>query len=551
MIQLSFAKAYVLSIFFWSIFTVVHVHSKENEKDQQLFKLKTLLDEALKDTLKAVKTLNKHEFNDNQQVLGHGLVQCINHLGEILYLNEFGIQTNQAVSLRSLSKIIVAATIMAMNDTGLINVNDTVGEKICPNSKFENVKLVELLSMSSFIMDSRANAFRAAQLKRKNSTIQTDFVGFPPLCDELKLTPYKCVTEYICPLFREEESSFELAGVTKNEFIKAPDVTCGPFIPVEKRKLCLQRATKGFCSLHPAYMADECFFACHESGCERSENYKERSLDNSTQVRWVYEYDRDRDKIVKKRTYFVYDNYGYTVADAYVYALHGKHIADFATELIFERLGMRQAIECLKPANNKCDDTCQVAEIECLKPPGNLHEWHQGKFQQWTEGQMSPAWVSNTFFASAEDISKFIQALLRNGTTDDAKLRILSQRSVDFIFSHHIVPPRPFGACVGTQAWGLGMGYCFAKETNTPYQNQYKSKVSNVHPSRVGVSMCTSENSWTWGGSHGSRISLLRDKNVGCFTIANSPCYGTFATRAHFIGHNMSAIMRDVFIEGY
>ena len=159
---------------------------------------------------------------------------------------------------------------------------------------------------------------------------------------------------------------------------------------------------------------------------------------------------------------------------------------------------------------------------------------------------MSPAWVSNTFFASGEDLSLFFAGLLRNGTLKNGT-SFLSASSVNHIFTQHTVPKRPNGSCVGTQAFGMGVGYCEGREIRSPYPYKYVSKTSRLHPSGVGASMCTSERSWTWGSSHGSRFSLLRDKGIACVTIQNTPNVGVYPTRAHFIGHNMSSILRDVF----
>ena len=110
-----------------------------------------------------------------------------------------------------------------------------------------------------------------------------------------------------------------------------------------------------------------------------------------------------------------------------------------------------------------------------------------------------------------------------------------------------LVIKEPYGTCVGMQAFGMGIGYCFGKEVRYGFPFKYMSKTSRPHPEPLGTSMCTSERSYSWGGSHASRISLLRDKSVACVAILNSPSLGVYPTRAHYIGHNMSAILRDVF----
>jgi len=513
--------------------------------DSQRLRLKQLMDMTFQNSVDTLAHDDSTLLHSSRDALGPLYARCVSMDGEVLYEKEHGIKAKQAVSIRSLSKIVTASAALALHDRGLVDLNEPVGKYICEGTPIANETLTRLLSMSARAMDWRLNAARIAQQARRK--VPYDFVGFPPLCDELGYSPLQCARDFICPFYRGDPKALEAAGVTQSEIENAPNDSCGP-ADEQQRKFCLQQqAQKRLNTNNPSFMMDYCRFLYPGSGCPHTLAIGEHKPDPN--LRWQYSYDAAKGMIVKKETEFVYDNYGFTVADAYVFLKTGKTLLEAAKEFVFTPLGMKGSLKCLEPV--VADDQVQQASsdgYECLNPPQDLNEWFASEFAPWTKGEMSPSWVSNTFFASGEDFSRFLVALLRNGTIlGGGDNRFLSKEAVNRIFTPQITPQRPLGSCVGTQAFGMGIGYCEAREAVVSFSNQYVSKLSRHHRSQPGRSMCTSERTWSWGASHGSRISLLRDKGVGCLVMLNTPNILEYNSRAHFIGHNMSSILRDVF----
>jgi CubicO group peptidase (beta-lactamase class C family) len=360
------------------------------------------------------------------------------------------------------------------------------------------------------------------------------------------LDPSECFDQVICPIYKGDESAFKrFFGIDKSEFESAPDMTCGPFKP-EERKACMEYATKrNFCTLKPHIMRDKCFFACSYTPCEKTiDTVGAHTI--TKDIRWEYRYNEELKQIIKTESGFVYDNFGYTILDAIIYRKTNKFLAQWVKELVFDPLGMKGSSRCLKDLSTESLEPGEE-DFECLTPPATVLEWHKGDVRPWTRGQMTQGWVSNTFFASTEDLRRFLGMLLRNGTKLDSDERLLTEASINSIFTPRYIAKRPLGTAVGMQAYGLGVGYCDRKEVRHPHPFKYDSKVSRAHPQALGGTICTSERTWGWGSSHGSRVILLRDKNVACAAMLNTPNKGEPPTRAHFIGHNISAMMRDVF----
>ena len=160
---------------------------------------------------------------------------------------------------------------------------------------------------------------------------------------------------------------------------------------------------------------------------------------------------------------------------------------------------------------------------------------------------MTKSWISNALFSSSDDMIKFLSVLLRNGTYD-GKTKIISKSMVDLIFSPHFRPKHALGHCAGVHEYGLGVGHCIMREPFETYAfpqffNSEKSKTVS-HPT---ASLCLSEDTWMWSSSHGSRFTILRDQGIGCYVSLNQPLERSINTRSHFLGHNMSAILREVF----
>ncbi len=103
-----------------------------------------------------------------------------------------------AVGLRSLSKMLVAAALMALIERpgSIVRLNSTLGSLVpaCAGSLLAAATPSQLLSMSS-PLDNRLNAAWRASAR------MDDHSGFPPYCDHAQLSPLECAETVVCPAY--------------------------------------------------------------------------------------------------------------------------------------------------------------------------------------------------------------------------------------------------------------------------------------------------------------------------------------------------------------
>lgn len=520
--------------------------------DEEVATLKKLILDSLKITFEGTTTT---KVNENLRYMGPGHLTCLNRYGEVLVEKSFGVADKDAVPLRSLSKLLVAATIMVLHDRKLVDVTEPVGSLVCPNSSIANDTMTQFLSMSSKGMDNRFNVLRREQLEKRGE--KHDFVGYPGFCDEMGWRPSECVEKYVCPLLREEPQAFSLTGHTADDFHNIPDNTCGPK-SVKERRNCLNLASQGYCTKKIHAMLELCPFACLKHGCNSSLTMGPSTLGSDPRSAVHYYWDTIKRKKKKQHTYsIVYDNYGYTVVDSVVKLKTGHYIDHWLEQLILIPLEMFGTIKCLSvdatcSAEDQGSDSCSP-DYRCLSPPLSPdQDFLDANWKTWPGGGMTPAWSSNNYFASSHDMTKFLAMLIRNGTKlhpNGSETVILTKESVDYIFTPYMIPLRPFGDALGVQEWGLGVGHCVASEDPkaAQYPDLFSPSNAKLHPSQPGISMCLSEDTWSWGSSHGSRFTILRDKNLSCFGLFNQPTFNEFSGRSHLFGVDLSSAMREVF----
>ncbi|KAH9260553.1 hypothetical protein BASA81_001020 [Batrachochytrium salamandrivorans] len=455
---------------------------------------------------------------DNVAAMGPGRIECISASGEGPFVEfEFGIQSHEAVSIRSISKLLTSLAVLKLVEMNKLKTQDQV--EMC-SSGVLSATVQDLLSMNAVGMDGRANALRVQQ---KHKTDPHDALGFPPVCDlEPGMKPAECVDKHLCPLYASPE---HLESVE--------DITCQFTGSVEERVKCLTYP-KTSCRTHAHWMQSHCAFACNEACVGNTTDQKLLLQPNE---RWEYLFVNG--SVVRRRTKScVYDNYAYTLVDALVFKRTGQYLEHWVKELVLKPVGMIGALACLE------HDVCHV---DCLSPPTTAEEWYRGKFATWRGGSMTTNWVGNAFFASAKDFRALFSVLLNNGTRPDTDERLFTVQTIDLLFNSRAYRgDRSSGQCMGAQEFGYGLGYCEGKETvNGWAQFMFQGNRSQLHHDQPGMSMCTSHHVHFWASSHGSRFSIARDLNVACFAVLNQPIQ--FASRSHYLAHNMSALLREAF----
>lgn len=455
----------------------------------------------------------------NSAAMGPGRIECISASEKEPFVElEFGIQSHEAVSIRSISKLLASLAVLKLAEMGKLGTQERV--EMCPSGVL-SATVQDLLSMNALGVDGRANALRVQQ---KHQTDPHDALGFPPICDlEPGMEPAECVRKHLCPLY---------AGAEHLESVE--DVTCQFTGSQEERAKCLTYP-KASCRTHMRWMQSHCAFACNEACTETPPP----PLLLQPHERWEYLFEKNNSAVVRRRTKScVYDNYSYTLVDAWVFARTGRYLEHWVQELVLKPVGMAGALACLER------DVCHV---DCLAPPTTAEEWHRGKFATWRGGSMTTNWVGNAFFASAQDFRALFGVLLNNGTRPGTGERLFAARTIDLLFdSRAYRGDRPLGQCMGAQEFGYGLGYCEGSEADNGWARfLFQGNNSRPHREQPGASLCTSHHVHFWASSHGSRFSVARDLNVACFAVLNQPIQ--FSPRSHYVAHNMSALLREAF----
>jgi CubicO group peptidase (beta-lactamase class C family) len=522
---------------------------------QQQEELALLFDQMFSTT---VSVSRPAELRNATQAMGPTYAKCIQYDASTNAVNtifekayaEFAPEgPDAAVGMRSVSKIFASAAFMALVDRGAARLDMTVKQGLgfdCGMAS--NASMLELLSMSSLAMDNRINAMRIAQLQKRG--INADFLGFPPLCDELQWDLAKCVAQFICPVLGNDTAALALAGFAFDQDAVL-DLTCGQ--TNANRTMCNQYAAAGFCSGDKRFMQAHCAFACAKDvRCDAEKGHVPRGNEA-----YQWEYDQRQHFYFKKvRRGMVYDNNGYTLVDAVVLAQTGRDLTSWATELVFTPLHMAGTLKCLSAADNSTADnstadTCAPA-VACYAPTDSVEAVFSSRtWPLWPGGRLTNTWISNAFFGSANDLSKFLAMLLRNGTAPDGQTRVLSRQSVDHILSPIQVCSKPMQACLGVHAWGMGAGMCLGADpalwAQSPTAGLGKRPPARGFFADLGTSMCLAPHVWGWASSYGSRFSLLRDRDLACVFLLNQYSGEMFSSRAHYLAHNASAVLRHVF----
>lgn len=494
----------------------------------QAAQLKHMFEQHMQSTLTR-KPSSAAQLVQDLAAMGPGRIECIaaDRVEPFIEL-EFGISRDQAVSLRSISKMMASLAVLKLKELGRFDIEAPHG--FCSGvPHIFNATITDLLSMNAHGLDGMANAFRVKQNRNNNPH---DTLGFPPVCDDLVLNPLSCVESFLCPFYEKQREALNMAGVVngKQEIDSIPDVTCGGSQQQETKR-CARMKARGYCKTRPVMMVVDEGCVCNEA-CDKADLPLQQPGE-----RWVYSFNNKQ--VEKQRTQAcVYDNYAYTVVDAAVYKQTGRFLEHWVRELVFKPLGMSTSLEC---------DEREVCSAQCLAPPTTNEEWFLGKFQQWRGGSMTKNWIGNAFFGSARDMHKLLQMLLNNGTDVHTGNQVFTKQSIDFLFgTREFKGQRPFGHCMGAQEFGWGVGFCRGRERENSWGGLlFQGNRSREHTQQPGVSMCTSENVHFWASSHGSRFSLARDRNVACYAMLNQPI--EHSGRSHFIAHNMSAFIREVF----
>jgi len=267
------------------------------------------------------------------------------------------------------------------------------------------------------------------------------------------------------------------------------------------------------------------------------------------------DYDKNLGRLTKTvRRGIDYDNNGYTLVDAMVKEKTDHDLTHWVRELIFKPLDMQGTLSCLSSR-----DSCPRGLV-CYEPVTSVEAVHAGsKWPIWKGGKLTGTWISNAFFASANDMTKFLSMLLRNGTSEDGK-SILSLESVNLLFYPHLECTKAMESCLGVHMFGLGAGCCDGADKslwgNSPTAHLSAPAMSERYFASEkyskATSLCLAPKIWGWASSYGSRFSILRDKNVACMFMMNQFSGNTnngegMSSRAHFLAHNASAVLRHVF----
>jgi CubicO group peptidase (beta-lactamase class C family) len=546
-----------------SMLVVVSTALAANTTTQQL--------EELFDRMLSTSTsiTNASQLHDEQHAMGPVFVQCTqlvennNNQATTVFQKAYGDfpveAEHAAVGMRSISKVFASAAVLKLIEMRMLaSLDMQVGQSLDMDCGVANsATLKELLSMSSLAMDNRINAMRIAQLYRRRRNSMTtadiqqqqqpiDFLGFPPVCDELGWEVPDCVERFICPLLRNDAIALVIAEFGDQQ--QPVDVTCGR--SKEEYEQCLHMARSRDLCLSDN--AGACMFACLPAGEITCRDDGTHLPHGKEAYHW--DYDVATARVTKRvRRGIVYDNNGYTLVDAVVLKHTGHDLTYWVHELVFKPLRMNDALTC---ASTRLRQSCP-AGVACYGPVDSVEKVLHGStdWPLWRGGPLTKTWVSNAFFASASDLSNFVAMLLRNGTNDKGE-EVLQKQSVDLIFYPHLNCNHVMDFCLGVHRFGFGAGSCSGANAmqwaGSPTKHlEPKPRFADKEHTYT-LSRCLAPNVWGWASSYGSRYSVLRDKKVGCVFMMNQYSGHTrngnaFSSRAHFLAHNASAVLRYVF----
>jgi hypothetical protein len=206
------------------------------------------------------KSANKSvdDFVSDQSFLGPVLVSCgladgigglRTLLPELAYGGWPAEGARAAVGIRSLSKMLGAATYLALVERGEggLALDSRLGSIVpeCASTRLASTTAVEAMSMRTRL-DNRLSAAWGA------SEGMDDHASFPPECDSLGLSALRCVAEVVCPRYGDAEPEDVSAGVVGCE---------------DRKPQCRAWARYGECEANPNFMLTECEAAC--GACER------------------------------------------------------------------------------------------------------------------------------------------------------------------------------------------------------------------------------------------------------------------------------------------
>ena len=416
------------------------------------------------------------------------------------------------VGLRSLSKMVAAATYLALveHGEGGLKLESQLGEIVpeCAGTALASTTAIQAMSMDT-ALDNRLSAAWAV------SQGMEDHAAFPPECDALGLSALDCVVQLVCPRYGSEKKSDDVATCedsrlqcrewsAQGECAKNPtfmidscSVSCGvcdPSVPqtiadlgrhawwsvhttscgdVHSETNCSDWARQGECEANSAFMHMECPASC--GVCDRTvDGVRRARLERTHKCR--------------------YDNYAYTLLDAMVIRRTGRPLWRWGVTHIAEPLRMDDMLRCMVGGDGTRERFTRASMKRgastsgvsgCFALPRTPNETlHPSTWRLWRGGPESVAWPSNGMFGSASDLVRF-GAMLASGGILEGK-RVLSNTSVRLMLSKTNLDVLE---CQGMDSFGLGIGNCADPDASR--------------------GRCSAHEWWGWGSTYGHRFALL------------------------------------------
>jgi CubicO group peptidase (beta-lactamase class C family) len=213
------------------------------------------------------------------------------------------------------------------------------------------------------------------------------------------------------------------------------------------------------------------------------------------------------------RSAYAYDNILYTVAGAVIQQVSGKAWAPFIQERFFAPLGMRDSLTSIR--NLKPED-------DAITP----HALVGGRLQPLLHSPLDNSAPAGAIVSSAEDMAKWVMALLAKGALPDGK-RLFSEQQAKTLWTPLVV--RPAGEPPALLAEGKShfITYAMGEEVRD-YRGQ--RKVSHT------------------GGLLGmvSEVTMLPEHNLGVVVLTNQESGSAFqAITRTVLDHYLNAPPKD------
>jgi len=466
--------------------------------------------------------------------LGPSIVSCAladggNVLKPVLdhAFNNFPLEGNRAaVGIRSISKMITAATVLTLVDRGQggLRLDTALSHHFpaCAGTRLANATAGQMLSMGTQL-DNRLNALWKATSGRQ------DHAGFPPFCDSVGASVEECITQVICPAYdKPERLPPQLAAAAERATV---ELRCD-----DANVNCQSWAASGECQANPKYMQKECLASCRQ--CERGERLTAEKL-GGDKLWWDNNASDGRTQLTINVN-CKYDNLSYMLLDAMVLRATGREIWQWMLELVARPARLDDMLRCMKPPEQYKGKGIPGCYRMPASPAAAVvsAEWELWRGGWMVGGPESRTWAGNSYFASSLDMTRFLALLANRGKLDG--VRVLSSNSVQLMLSD--MNDRGL-ECQGMDTFGLGIGHCIVND--------------------LPRSMCKTDEWWGWGSTYGSRVMMMPRRRRGldgalvCAIIANLPTEQMpkdasgnlvrLASRQHSIAHQQAASLREIF----